>query len=259
MTLAPPATVPVTVDYTTVDGSGTQGARAGTDYTAESGTLTFAPGEWTKTIWIPITPYSFLQPDKSFRVALSNASGAAIEAGTAFATILNDNAPIALPPIARGPAPKQTAPQAIPLQHKLTDHLVLVQMLTGNSRANAKGQRGTAPGRPDVVIQLCSGTIVFDVRVETTVPRGSKKKPKLTNLRVGNGAFSVHSGKTGTVVVSLTRPGLKLLLLVKRLRVKATIRAKDGFGVKGVTAWYVSVAAPLRKQAPTKKKAVTAK
>ena len=127
-------------------------------------------------------------------------------------------------------------------------------MLTGDSRADAKGRASYRVSCPDIVIQLCAGTVAFDVRVQGKVPKGSKKKPKLTTLRVGNGTFSVHSGKTGTVVVKLTKPGLKLLLSVKRLRVKATVNAKDGSGVKGVTAWYVSVAAPM----PPKKKVAAA-
>ena len=263
VTLTPPGTGPVTVDYKTVDGSGPRAAVAGTDYTAKSGTLTFAPGETTKTISIPITPYSFIQPNKTFQVVLSNASGATITMSTATATILNDNAPLSLPPIATKSPPKPTNPIPIPVQHALTDHLVLVQLLTGDSRADAKGRATYRVSCPDVVIQLCSGTVAFDVRVQAKVPKGSKKKPKLTNMRVGTGTFSVHSGKTGNVVIKLTKPGLKLLLSVKRLRVKATVSAKDGSGVKGVTAWYVSVAAPMPAKkkvaaATTKKKAAAA-
>lgn len=42
----------VTVDYATAD----QTATAGVDYTAVSGTLTFAPGETSKTVVVPILP-----------------------------------------------------------------------------------------------------------------------------------------------------------------------------------------------------------
>jgi hypothetical protein len=132
-------------------------------------------------------------------------------------------------------------------------------MLTGDSRVDVKGRATYRISCPEIVIDLCSGTVAFDVRVPAKVPKGSKKKPKLTTLRVGTGTFSVHSGKTGTVVVKLTKPGLKLLVSVKRLRVKATVTAKDGSGVKGVTAWYVSVAAPAKKAAAPKKKAAVKK
>ena len=69
-------------------------------------------------------------------------------------------------------------------------------MLTGESRANAKGQATYRVSCPDVVIQLCAGTVTFDVRVQAKAKKGSKKKPALTNVRVGSGTFSVHTGKT---------------------------------------------------------------
>ncbi len=244
VTLTPTGAAPVTVQYATADGTGSKGAFAGTDYTAKSGTLTFSPGQSTQTITIPITPYSGVEPNKSFQVVLSNPVGATLANSAATLTILNDNARITPPPITGGgPAPKQGKPVPIPVPHKPTDHLVLVQMLTGQSRANAKGQATYRISCPDVVIRQCAGTVTFDVRVQGKAKKGSKK-PTLTNVRVGNGKFSLHTGKTGTVVITLTKPGMALLKAVKRLKVKATINAKDGAGVKGVTAWFVSVEAP---------------
>ena len=51
VSLSTPVDAPVTVDFATADGT----ADAGTDYTAVSGTLTFAPGETVQTITVPIT------------------------------------------------------------------------------------------------------------------------------------------------------------------------------------------------------------
>ncbi|MXY16082.1 MAG: PKD domain-containing protein [Acidobacteria bacterium] len=45
----------VTVDYATADGAGRGGARAGVDYTATAGTLSFAPGSRTEEIRVPVT------------------------------------------------------------------------------------------------------------------------------------------------------------------------------------------------------------
>lgn len=55
VTLSNPSATPITVDWETADlvGSGSGAALSGVDYAADSGSLTFAPGETSKTI--PIT------------------------------------------------------------------------------------------------------------------------------------------------------------------------------------------------------------
>jgi hypothetical protein len=65
-----------TVAYATADGT----AKAGKDYTAKSGTVTFGPGETTKQIQIAISADTIKEGDEAFTVALSNASGAALGA-----------------------------------------------------------------------------------------------------------------------------------------------------------------------------------
>jgi hypothetical protein len=63
----------VTVDFATADGT----AVAGADYVATSGTLTFAPGDTTKTIAVAVVDPTLL-PDKYFYVNLSGATNAPI-------------------------------------------------------------------------------------------------------------------------------------------------------------------------------------
>jgi hypothetical protein len=58
----------LTVQYFTVDGT----AKAGEDYVATSGTLTFLEGETTKTINVTILNNAPLEPDESLTVALKN-------------------------------------------------------------------------------------------------------------------------------------------------------------------------------------------
>lgn len=66
-------TVPVTVNWTTADGT----AQAGTDYTAASGTLTFAPGEVYKTISVTVLGDVLHEHTETLRVVLSGPSGSA--------------------------------------------------------------------------------------------------------------------------------------------------------------------------------------
>ena len=75
----------VTVDYATSDGS----ADAGDDYTAKSGTLTFSPGQTSKTISVAIEDDIENESDETFSVTLSNASGADLATSTTTGTIEN--------------------------------------------------------------------------------------------------------------------------------------------------------------------------
>ncbi|MDI1287876.1 MAG: Calx-beta domain-containing protein [Reyranella sp.] len=90
--LSQAATGPVTVQYSTADGT----AASGADYTARTGTLTFAAGETSKTITIPVLGDTAVEANEAFTVALSGASGATIADGSATGTIANDD--VAPPP-----------------------------------------------------------------------------------------------------------------------------------------------------------------
>ena len=80
VTLSPAASGTVTVDYATVDGT----AVADTDYTATSGTLTFAPGETRKsTALVPIADDGEEDSGETFRLVLSNPSGSDANNGAA--------------------------------------------------------------------------------------------------------------------------------------------------------------------------------
>lgn len=79
---------PVTVDWSTADGT----AVAGQDYTAASGTLTFDPGETSKTIEIAIAPDALWEANESFRIVLSDALGAPLVDANGSVTITNDDA-----------------------------------------------------------------------------------------------------------------------------------------------------------------------
>ena len=85
VTLDRAAAAAVTVDYATSDGSAT----AGEDYTATSGTLSFAAGETGKTITVPIGDDIVNESDETFTVTLSNASGAVLGTASATGTIEN--------------------------------------------------------------------------------------------------------------------------------------------------------------------------
>ena len=107
VTLHPAAEAEVTVDYATQDGTAT----AGSDYTSTSGTLTFAAGETSKTVSVPITDDSVEDDGETFTLTLSNASGADVDDSEATGTIRNTEANTAAggaPTIAGTPQANQT-------------------------------------------------------------------------------------------------------------------------------------------------------
>jgi uncharacterized repeat protein (TIGR01451 family) len=87
VSLSGPSTSGVTVDYASADGT----ANAPGDYQAATGSLTFAAGETSKTVTLQVNGDTSVEPDETFAVNLSNASGATIASGTGTGTIANDD------------------------------------------------------------------------------------------------------------------------------------------------------------------------
>ncbi len=82
----------VNVDHATADGTATAPA----DYAAGTGSLTFTPGQTTKTVTVIVAGDSLDEIDETFTLNLSNAVNATIADGSGLGTILdNDALPIA--------------------------------------------------------------------------------------------------------------------------------------------------------------------
>jgi hypothetical protein len=87
VTLSQSSNAVVTVNYATSNGT----ALAKSDYTPTNGTLTFQPGETSRTISVAIKGDRKREADEIFSMQLSNAAGATIADGVATVTILNDD------------------------------------------------------------------------------------------------------------------------------------------------------------------------
>ena len=77
----------VTVGYATADGTAT----AGQDYTAASGTLTFAPGETSESVPVSVLDDTHDDDGETFTLRLSNASGGRLTDDSATGTIENSD------------------------------------------------------------------------------------------------------------------------------------------------------------------------
>jgi len=87
VTLSAASGLPVTVDFATADGSAT----AASDYAAQSGTLTFSPGQTTKTITVQVVADNVTETNETFTIGLSNPTNATISSATGTGTIQNDD------------------------------------------------------------------------------------------------------------------------------------------------------------------------
>ena len=89
VSLAPASGRSVSVDYATADGS----AEAGDDYSAASGTLSFAPGETSQTLVIDALTDDYQEPEETFSVLLTAPVNAAVADGEGVGTIIDDDVP----------------------------------------------------------------------------------------------------------------------------------------------------------------------
>lgn len=80
---------PITVAYVTGDGTATV---ADADYTATSGTLTFAPGTSARNITVAVNADTKLENHENFQVSLSSPGNATINSSAAIGSIMNDDA-----------------------------------------------------------------------------------------------------------------------------------------------------------------------
>lgn len=87
VSLSRASATPITVNYALVDHSGDGWATAGTDFTGGDGTITFAPGEMIKGIDLTIIQDNEDEPDESFELALTSATGDAALGGATSHTV----------------------------------------------------------------------------------------------------------------------------------------------------------------------------
>ena len=85
--LSAASTTPVTVAWATADGT----AKAGSDYVASSGTVTFPAGSTSQQVAVAILGDAIVETSESFTLTLSTPVGATLGTATASATIVDDD------------------------------------------------------------------------------------------------------------------------------------------------------------------------
>lgn len=87
VTLSAPSSVPVSINYSTSSGTATSGV----DFSSTSGTVTFAPGQTSRTILVQTLDDTAYEGNETFAVNLSNPVGGAIVDGQGVGTIVDND------------------------------------------------------------------------------------------------------------------------------------------------------------------------
>ncbi len=176
----------VSVDWATADGT----AVAGRDYTAASGTLTFAPGETTKTVSVAILNDTTSEGDETVTLQLSDVVGRAVAIGEAAATGTiqdgDDTAPTLSSATVDGDALTLTFDEALD-ESSAPSASSFAVTVTGSTRpTDAVSVSGST-----VVLTLSSAVISGEaVTVGYTVPTSAGARPIKDNAGNAAAAFS---------------------------------------------------------------------
>ncbi len=197
VTLSTASSQTITVAYAT----GNDTATAGSDYTSTSGTLTFAPGQTSKTITVLVKGDRLPEPNETFFVNLSSPTNATIADGLGVGTIVDDEPRISISDVSKKEGKKGHTTQftfTVALSAAY-DQAVTMSFRTVDSTATA--------GDQDYVAK--TGTLTFapgeTTKTITIAVKGDSKKESnetfyldLSGLS-SNGLFTKNRG-VGTIL-----------------------------------------------------------
>ena len=185
---------PVTVNYTTANGTAT----AGTDYTASSGVVTFPAGTTVQTITVPVIGETAIESDETFTVTLDTPTNATLSRSVATGTILNDDLPslsIADSSVTEGNSGTATMTFTVTMSTS-SPQTVTVNYATANGTATAPGDYTAASGTLTFPSGTTSQTFTVPVVGDTTVEADETFTVTLSNP--SNATFT-RSQATGTI------------------------------------------------------------
>ena len=205
--LSGPVEKTVEVSYATSDGSGSDAATAGTDYTAADVTLTFASKETSKTVAVTTTVDTDNEADETFTVTLTGVTlpdGVSLDedAKTATGTIENDDGLTATVK-----ANAQNVPED-------NDAEFTVELTGGTSTADvivtytwaSTGTAGTDYTEPSGLLTITkpnsSGTIAIATKTDEILDPGETLSVTLTAATTAIGTATVGTPATATTTIA---------------------------------------------------------
>jgi hypothetical protein len=196
-------TAPVSVDFATADLT----ASSPSDFAAGNGTLTFAPGETSKTITVQVNGDTTVEPDEIFGVNLTNATGnSTIADQQGIGTILNDDQPVSEQParisvsdlsLAEGDAGQSAFRFTVSLD-RTESAPVSIGYSTANGTATAPSDYAAANGTLTFAPGETTKTITVQVNGDTRKERDETFSINLANATGNAGISDGHA--VGTIV-----------------------------------------------------------
>jgi hypothetical protein len=189
-----PCPDPVSLKFATANGSATAPA----DYGSTNGTLTFGPGEDTKTITVPIVDDSIAEDDETFFVDLSDPLGATIADDRGVGTIVDNDARISINDVTVTEGNSGTTPATfkVTLSHR-SSKTITVHYATADGTATAPADYGTTSGTVTFAPGETSKDVVVQVRGDTIDEPNETFTVKLSQPT--NAGFADDTG-VGTII-----------------------------------------------------------
>ena len=193
-TLSAASGKPITVDYATSDGTAT----AGSDYTADTGTITFAPGVTTQNIAVGVLADTTDEVNETVTVTLSNPSEVTLNDATGVLTITDDDsAPtISIADFTTSDETGVSHSIAVTLS-AASSQTISVDFATADGTATATNDylsaTGTLTFNPGDTSKIISVTIIQDALDETN---------ETFDIDLSNSTNASISDATGTVTIT---------------------------------------------------------
>ncbi len=197
----------VTVSFGTADGL----AKAGLDYAARVGTLSFAPGERPKSLAVTVTDDAIAESAEDFTMRLGDPINATITKSAGRATIeASDQSTTAQKPV---------TPPIPPAAKKAPVKVLAPRMILG----------------PATVRVGADGVARMTVTCQRTSPiacRGSIRLERVAKplLKVGTRVFAVAKGRKGSAPIRLTGRALAILRRQGSMRVRVIVVYRKSVG-----------------------------
>jgi large repetitive protein len=216
VTLAGTTLRTVTVSFNTIEAT----AKAGSDFAARSGTLTFAAGEKAKTITVTVLDDTAPEPTEDFFVGIGDAVNATITKNRGLGAIEGSDQ------VAQPPTTDPKKPVAKPAS-------VLVPRMILGPRTVSIGVNGIA--RMLVTCQKLS-----PIRCAGTVELERAARPL---LKLGKKTFTVTKGAKGYASIKLSAKTLKLLRKNGTMRAKVIVLVKTSTKTMKVSPGIITLKA----------------